>query len=972
MNHSSPFRLFSMVMLGLLLGLLPQDALLLSPDSAALSSLAKQLGKDPAGDACSWEGITCDHEASRVVGISLDNYGLTGTLPEAWGQLSKISNLDLGTNKLTGPLPDSWKTWTNISSLVLSDNQLTGPIPDSWKTWINMGDSDLSRNNLTGPLPDSWKMWTNISSLDLSYNQLTGPLPDSWKMWTNIGNLDLSTNNLTGPLPDSWKTWNINSLDLGYNQLTGPLPDSWNTWTNMGSFDLSYNNFTGPLPDSWQTWIWTNLADYPGSFDLSNNHLTGLLPDSWQTWTNMATTFDLSYNELTGRLPDSWRMWTRLNNMDLGMNNLTGTLPQNLTQQLLSLEGNKLTGTLPDAWQSLTQLKYLSLQGNCLNGSLPAAWGASLMPTLVYMDLGENMLSGSLPQAWSDMTNLEYISLAQNVFSGSMPSTWINSTVVQYVNFGSNHLSSSIPKLAAGLQLLDMSSNGISKLSYKLLPHSLEVLRLGNNKLAGAFPDVSLLPPNLTILDLSYNLLTGSLPLAMPSKLTVLNATHNHMSGNLPDAWDVPLAEARLGSNKFVGKLPTSWSQYGRSTGNSLQLSILDTEIRGPMPQQWVQQFCLAIVRNSSSQVLFSPRTIVIPTSDFHDISVALGSPITLAAQHASINVTLSGDEYTFDYQSPGSLCSIPHAQRNAAIFWGVFGATFVGAIAGITLWLRRQVTSPMNKKFTILAYASSAVNHKKARVPKRIAAILWFCLTDIVWTLYSQVTDAITIHQVFGSGQMLYAYLLLAILLLPFLCIFFMVAIISIRHCLSSTFGQQYASIPLYRIAHNLAAIGVGVLFAPVLFIVLEAAMLTEGFGFNIAESLVPTAVELSSFYRAHAVAEAFLNALPQAVVQTKLYLMGNDPNGIHVYINTTLFFYSVAGSAFSVLKTVLLMIIELYQFRCSLVKYLRKLMVFENLDDQGTLVNGQQAGSTVGKTSSGTVLLPQSSVQSVILQRP
>lgn len=116
-------------------------------------------------------------------------------------------------------------------------------------------------------------------------------------------------------------------------------------------------------------------------------------------------------------------------------------------------------------------------------------------------------------------------------------------------------------------------------------------------------------------------------------------------------------------------------------------------------------------------------------------------------------------------------------------------GCALAGATVGVTFWLRRQVTSLMTEKLTIPAYAASALNHKNARVPKRIAVVVWFCLTDVVWTLYSQVTDAITIHQVFGSGEKVYAYLLLAVLLLPFLCIFLLVAIISIWHCLS---GQQ------------------------------------------------------------------------------------------------------------------------------------------------------------------------------------
>ena len=191
-----------------------------------------------------------------------------------------------------------------------------------------------------------------------------------------------------------------------------------------------------------------------------------------------------------------------------------------------------------------------------------------------------------------------------------------------------------------------MSSNPLLKLAYEQLPRSLKVLRLGNNTLAGPFPDVSLLPANLTILDLSHNLLTGSLPATLPSKLAVLNVTNNDMNGTLPDAWQVPLAEARLGSNKFVGKLPASWSTYGQNTSNSLQLSVVDTDIRGPMPQQWVEQFCLAIVRNSSAQVLFSPEVITISLPyKAMTLQLQLGSPITLAAQHASINVTLSGNK---------------------------------------------------------------------------------------------------------------------------------------------------------------------------------------------------------------------------------------------------------------------------------------------------------------------------------------
>ncbi|KAL3161110.1 hypothetical protein ABBQ38_15495 [Trebouxia sp. C0009 RCD-2024] len=119
------------------------------------------LGLFPQGDACSWDGITC--EASRVVGMSLSGYGIPGTLPEAWAQLFKVTYFDLSNNQLTGSLPDSWQTWTDLEKMNLGMNSLNGSIPGSWGSLTKMGEFDLSANQLTGALPDSWQTWTNVN-----------------------------------------------------------------------------------------------------------------------------------------------------------------------------------------------------------------------------------------------------------------------------------------------------------------------------------------------------------------------------------------------------------------------------------------------------------------------------------------------------------------------------------------------------------------------------------------------------------------------------------------------------------------------------------------------------------------------------------------------------------------------------------------------------------------------------------------
>ena len=81
--------------------------------------------------------------------------------------------------------------------------------------------------------------------------------------------------------------------------------------------------------------------------------------------------------------------------------------------------------------------------------------------------------------------------------------------------------------------------------------------------------------------------------------------------------------------------------------------------------------------------------------------------------------------------------------------------------------------------------------------------------------------------------------------------------------------------------------------------------------------------------------VAQAFLSALPQSIVQSKLCLMGNDPNGIHDYIDTNLYLISVVGSLFPVLKTVALIALELHQCGCSIPGYFIKLIKFQTFQE-------------------------------------
>lgn len=489
-----------------------------------------------------------------------------------------------------------------------------------------------------------------------------------------------------------------------------------------------------------------------------------------------------------------------------------------------------------------------------------------------------------------------------------------------------------LPKTAV---FLDMSSNELTQADFTSLPLHLQILYLADNKLAGIVPVSANLLPSLTVLDVSQNYLSGPLPSTLPVSLKVLNLSHNSLTGQLPSSWgdSKTLIEVRLDQNALTGRLPVEWAALGKSSNNSLQLSLLDTNLHGHMPPAWVQQFCLNIVKSTSAYVLFPGILVRVGIT-----TVQAGPVIALTAQHASINVTLGNKIYTFDYSNPAPICSIAYAARNVGLVWGIFLALLLAAIVGVQIWLKRErsgasVNYLSQKLSAVTSYFITIGSHSRLRVPKRIADGVWFFLFDVVWFLYSQVTDGITIHQVFESEQFKYAYILLAILLLPFVFMLLIVSVFSVRLCLGVTGSRTW-------LPKVLACI-VGICLSPLLFAVLGIVQILHGVGVPLPEWFKLLEIDIYAVYRLQSLAESMLNALPQSIIQTKLYMMGNDPSGIHVYISTTLFLYSISGSLLSLLKSVVFVQIEVHSHNYSSIRYCTKLLSFQSLEESNRLTS-------------------------------
>jgi Domain of unknown function DUF11/CARDB/Secretion system C-terminal sorting domain/Leucine Rich repeats (2 copies) len=178
---------------------------------------------------------------------------------------------------------------------------------------------------------------------------------------------------------------------------------------------LSYLNPSCRYQDSVQLvrlYNATNGANWHNKWDLTR---------SIRTWYGLTFSqsgclekIALSSNNLVGTIPDSLD-FTNLTSLNLGYNQLTGTIPNFNLPNLayLSLSQNHLIGSIPNF--NLPNLSELYLFNNRLTGSIPNF----NLPLLAYMSLNNNQLSGNLPTF--NFVNLVYLYLNNNQLSGCIP-----------------------------------------------------------------------------------------------------------------------------------------------------------------------------------------------------------------------------------------------------------------------------------------------------------------------------------------------------------------------------------------------------------------------------------------------------------------------------------------------------------------------------------------------------------------------
>ncbi|KAK4802061.1 hypothetical protein SAY86_000264 [Trapa natans] len=281
-------------------------------------------------------GFSCSSsDPSRIIQLTLDPAGYSGTLSPLISDLSMLTNLDLADNSFYGPIPPSISSLSELRTLTLRSNSFSDSIPPSVTSLRSLESIDLSHNSLSGPLPKSMDSLTNLKRLDLSFNQLSGSIP---KLPPNLLELALKGNSLSGSLEKS----------------------SFDGLTQLEVVELSQNSLSGAIEP------WLFLLPSVQQVDLANNTLTRL---------DIEKPSAGSDNNLVA--------------VDLGFNSIEGNIPVNLASypglSSLSLRYNQLRGVIPAEFSQVQPLRRLYLDGNFLSGKPPAAFFTS-----------ETALSGSI------------------------------------------------------------------------------------------------------------------------------------------------------------------------------------------------------------------------------------------------------------------------------------------------------------------------------------------------------------------------------------------------------------------------------------------------------------------------------------------------------------------------------------------------------------------------------------------------
>ncbi|XP_010501246.1 PREDICTED: probable LRR receptor-like serine/threonine-protein kinase At1g56140 isoform X2 [Camelina sativa] len=387
----------------------------------------------------------CSFENSRIcriTNIKVFAREVVGPIPEELWTLKYLTNLNLGQNVLTGSLPPAIGNLTRMQWMTFGINALSGPVPKEIGLLTDLRLLSISSNNFSGSIPDEIGNCAKLQQIFIDSSGLSGRIPLSFANLVDLEQAWLADLEVTGQIPDFIGKWTkLTTLRILGTGLSGPIPSSFSNLTYLTELRL------GDISNGSSSLEFIKDMKSLSILVLRNNNLTGTIPSTIGGYSSLQQV-DLSFNKLHGPIPASLFNLSGLTHLFLGNNTLNGSLPTQKSQSLsyIDVSYNDLSGILP-SWVSLPNLKLNLIANNftleddnrvlsglnCLQKNFPCNRGKG-----VYSDFSINCGGPEIRSTNGALFEREDEELGPASFAISAGQRWAASSVGLFAGSSSN------------------------------------------------------------------------------------------------------------------------------------------------------------------------------------------------------------------------------------------------------------------------------------------------------------------------------------------------------------------------------------------------------------------------------------------------------------------------------------------------------------------------------------------------------
>ncbi|KAI3913064.1 hypothetical protein MKW92_012277 [Papaver armeniacum] len=243
---------------------------------------------------------------------------------------------------------------------------------------------------------------------------------------------------------------------------------------------------------------------------------------------------------LTGELPDEFANLPYLQEIDLNVNYLSGSIPKawkTLPLVNLAMLANNIGGLIPKEIAEIVTLQHLVLQDNQFEGPLPPELGKLIR--LTQLTLSGNNFTGVLPATFANLKNMTDFRIAGTSISGKIPDFFGNWMQLSELDIRGTSMEGPIPTTI--FHLKNLTRLRVSDLKGPNTPfpdfqdmNRMYQLELRNCLIQGSIPSNigEMMPGLINCKDLSFNRLTGDIhSLKEIPNLKYIDLSYNNFTG---------------------------------------------------------------------------------------------------------------------------------------------------------------------------------------------------------------------------------------------------------------------------------------------------------------------------------------------------------------------------------------------------------------------------------------------------------